>query len=239
MSGTRIVQIRQEILAENRIEAGAVRERLTRACCHMVNVMASPGAGKTSLIIRTIERLREQFRIAVIEADLDSTVDADKITALGLPAVQLETGGYCHVDARMTDAALEHLDLENTDLLFLENVGNLICTAQSDTGAHLNVAILSVPEGDDKPLKYPVMFSYADIILLNKSDYLELEEFDLEAFRQRVATLNPAAPVCPLSCRTGRGLDEWVHLLMERIPRGIGAPASERSGNPAPRRPRS
>jgi hydrogenase nickel incorporation protein HypB len=234
MSGTRIVQIRQEILAENRIEAGAVRERLTRAHCHMVNIMASPGAGKTSLIIRTIERLRERYRIAVIEADLDSTVDADRITALGIPAVQVETGGYCHIDARMTVAALEHVDLENTDLLFLENVGNLICTAQSDTGAHLNVAILSVPEGDDKPLKYPVMFSYADIILLNKSDYLELEEFDLEVFWQRVATLNPAAPVCPLSCKTSRGVDEWVHLLMERIPRGIGT-----KSEPAPRRPRS
>lgn len=217
MNKTRIVRIRQDILAENHAEAYAVRQQLTDAGCFMVNVMASPGAGKTSLIIRTIEHLRDQFRIAVIEADLDSTVDADRITALGIPAVQLETGGYCHVDARMTASALEEMDPGTTDLLFLENVGNLICTAQSETGAHLNVAILSVPEGDDKPQKYPIMFRHADIVLLNKADYLELEDFDTDAFRRRVATLNPEAPVCLISCRSGAGIDEWIRLLAERI----------------------
>ncbi len=218
MSKTRILQIRQDILAENHAEADAVRQQLTDTGCYMVNIMASPGAGKTSLIIRTIEQLRNQFRIAVIEADLDSTVDADRISALGIPALQLETGGYCHVDARMTASALEQVDAAATDLLFLENVGNLICTAQSETGAHLNVAILSVPEGDDKPLKYPIMFRYADIVLLNKADYLELEEFDTDAFRRRVAALNPEAPVCLISCRSGAGIDEWIRVLTTRIP---------------------
>lgn len=217
MKETRVVQIREEILSENRAEAQSVRARLTELGCYMVNVMASPGAGKTSLILATIERVRERRRIAVIEADLDSTVDADKITAVGLPAVQLETGGYCHVDARMAAAALGELDLEATDLLFLENVGNLICTAQSATGAHLNVAILSVPEGDDKPLKYPVMFRYADAVILNKLDYRTVADFDLDAFSERVRTLNRRAPIFPVSCKTANGIDAWVAWLEERI----------------------
>ena len=217
MKHTRLVQIREEILSENSAEARSVRARLTSLGCYMVNVMASPGAGKTSLIMETIGYVRERRRVAVIEADLDSTVDADKFTAVGLPAVQLETGGYCHVDARMTDAALAELDLEATDLLFLENVGNLICTAQSETGAHLNVAILSVPEGDDKPLKYPVMFRYADAVILNKIDYRVVADFDLEAFEERVRTLNRAAPIFPISCKTGSGIEAWVAWLEQSI----------------------
>jgi hydrogenase nickel incorporation protein HypB len=219
MSRTRVVQVREEILSQNSAEASQIRNRLTELGCYMVNVMASPGGGKTSLILRSLESLRESFRIAVIEADLDSTVDADKVAALDLPAVQLETGGYCHVDARMTDSALKELDLEQLDLLFLENVGNLICTAQSETGAHLNVAILSVPEGDDKPLKYPVMFRYADAIVLNKSDYLTLGDFDRAAFESRVGVLNRKAPIFTLSCKTGEGVDEWLHWLRKRIKR--------------------
>lgn len=217
MKQTRVVRVREEILALNRSEAATVRQRLASLGCYMVNVMAAPGAGKTSLILQTIERLRRTYRIAVIEADLDSTVDADKITAIGLPAVQLETGGYCHVDARMTDAALAELDLTAVDLLLLENVGNLICTAQSETGAHLNVAILSVPEGDDKPLKYPLMFRYADAIILNKTDYLAIADFDVQAFRQRVATLKQGMPIFPVSCKSAAGVDRWVAWLRERI----------------------
>ncbi|MFO8064952.1 MAG: hydrogenase nickel incorporation protein HypB [Spirochaetia bacterium] len=225
MKQTRLVQIREEILSENSAEAQSVRARLTSLGCYMVNVMASPGAGKTSLILETIEYVRERRRVAVIEADLDSTVDADKFSAVGLPAVQLETGGYCHVDARMTDAALAELDLEATDLIFLENVGNLICTAQSETGAHLNVAILSVPEGDDKPLKYPVMFRYADAVILNKIDYRVVADFDLEAFEEQVRTLNRAAPIFPVSCKTGSGIEAWVAWLEERIDSGTAEAA--------------
>jgi len=183
----------------------------------MVNVMASPGAGKTSLILRGIEKLRDRYRIAVIEADLDSTVDADKITAVGLPAVQIETGGFCHVDSKMVQAALREIDPASLDLIFLENVGNLICPAQSDTGAHINVAILSVPEGDDKPLKYPVMFRAVDAVLLNKIDFLPVTDFDPAAARERIGVLNARAPVFEVSCRTAAGIDEWVSWLVTRI----------------------
>ena len=180
--------------------------------------MSSPGAGKTSLILRTIEALAHDLRIAVIEADLDSTVDADKVAAAGVPAVQIETAGFCHVDATMVTAALASLSLDSLDLLLLENVGNLVCTAQHDTGAHRNVAILSVPEGDDKPLKYPVMFQAADLVLINKTDYTELADFDLDAVRRRIAVLNRVAPVLPVCCRTGEGIDAWLAWLRGTLP---------------------
>ncbi|MCK4515428.1 MAG: hydrogenase nickel incorporation protein HypB, partial [Spirochaetaceae bacterium] len=154
---------------------------------------------------------------AVIEADMDSTVDADKMTAVGIPAVQIETGGFCHVEAAMTQAALEQLSLPDMDVLFLENVGNLICTAQHDTGAHVNVAILSVPEGDDKPLKYPVMFTVVDAVIINKTDYLDLTDFDMQAVRDRIRVLNRDAEILPVSCRTGEGLSEWVSWIRGAI----------------------
>lgn len=217
MSKVRVVQIREEILAENKIEAHTVREKLTTAGVTLVNVMSSPGSGKTSVILQTIASLRDRYRIAVIEADLDSTVDADKINEVGIAAVQLETGGFCHVDARMTSVALGQLDLTSLDLLFLENVGNLVCPAQTDTGSHINIAILSVPEGDDKPLKYPVMFASVDAVLINKTDYLQVADFDEEAVRARIRTLNTTADVFALSCKTGEGMGEWIRWLEERI----------------------
>lgn len=213
MSETRIVRVRESILKQNRIEADALKLLLTDAGVVLVNVMSSPGSGKTSLILKTIEALQSQYRIAVIEADIDSTVDADRIGAVGVPAVQIETGGFCHVEAAMTQAALEQLSLPEIDLLFLENVGNLICTAQHDTGAHVNVAILSVPEGDDKPLKYPVMFAAVDAVIINKIDYLELTDFDMEAVRDRIRVLNRDAEILPVSCRTGEGLQAWAEWL--------------------------
>jgi len=183
----------------------------------MVNVMSSPGSGKTSLILRTISALEGDRRIAVIEADIDSTVDADKMISAGVEAVQIETGGFCHVDAAMTQAALKDLPLSDLDLIFLENVGNLICTAQHETGAHLNVAILSVPEGDDKPLKYPVMFQAADAVLINKIDYMEIAAFDVNAVRERIRVLNPDAPVLSISCSTGAGISGWIEWLRSRL----------------------
>ena len=213
MSQTRVVRVRENILNQNRIEADVLRKRLADAGVFMVNLMSSPGSGKTSLILKTIEALRSRFRIAVIEADLDSTVDADKMTAVEIPAVQIETGGFCHVDATMTQSAIAQLHESEIDLLFLENVGNLICTAQHDTGAHLNLAILSVPEGDDKPLKYPVMFAAADAVIINKTDFLQLTDFDMQAVRERIRVLNPEAPVLPLSCTTGDGFGAWIDWL--------------------------
>ena len=217
MAETRIVRVREDILKQNRVEADALKVRLKNAGVVFVNLMSSPGSGKTSLILKTIEALRTQFRIAVIEADLDSTVDADKMTAIGIPAVQIETGGFCHVDATMTQAALEQLALREIDLLFLENVGNLICTAQHDTGAHINVAILSVPEGDDKPLKYPVMFRVAGAVIINKIDFLEITNFDMQAVRERIRVLNPDAEILPVSCTTGVGIDQWIRWLTDAI----------------------
>jgi hydrogenase nickel incorporation protein HypB len=216
MNKTRIVRVRESILSRNRIEAADLRQRLTAAGTTMVNVMASPGSGKTSLILKTIEEVRERWRIAVVEADIDSTVDADKMIAAGVPAVQIQTGGFCHVDANMADEALAELDA-TIDLVFLENVGNLICTAQHDTGAHINIAILSVPEGDDKPLKYPVMFREVDAVIINKTDFLSMTDFDIAAARERIRVLNPSALVFEVSCRTGEGLESWITWIADQI----------------------
>ncbi len=213
MNDVKLIRIREEILADNRGLAEAIRQRLLRTRTLMVNLMASPGGGKTSLILKTIERLAQKVRIAVVEADIDSTVDSEKVAATGVPAVQIETGGFCHVDAAMVDRALESLDTESLDVIFIENIGNLVCPAESDTGAHRNVVILSVPEGDDKPLKYPIMFSAADVVVLNKTDYLSFGDFDPDAFRERVHPLAPEAPVFELSCRTGEGIDRWIDWL--------------------------
>lgn len=217
MGDTRIVRVRESILKQSRVEADVLKLRLSDAGVAFVNVMSSPGSGKTSLILKTIEALRAQYRIAVIEADMDSTVDADKMTAVGIPAVQIETGGFCHVEAAMTQAALEQLSLPEIDLLFLENVGNLICTAQHETGAHISVAVLSVPEGDDKPLKYPAMFAAVDAVIINKIDYLELTDFDMQAVRDRIRVLNRDAEILPVSCRTGEGLPGWVSWIQGAI----------------------
>jgi len=216
MNATRVVRIRENIFAENTMEARDVRSRLSAAGTIMVNVMASPGAGKTSLILRGIEKLRDRYRIAVIEADLDSTVDADKITAVGLPAVQIETGGFCHVDSKMVQAALREIDPASLDLIFLENVGNLICPAQSDTGAHINVAILSVPEGDDKPLKYPTMFETSDICIINKTDLLPYVDFDVAKTREYALRVNPKLQFFELSVKTGEGMEPWIEWLLNK-----------------------
>jgi hydrogenase nickel incorporation protein HypB len=213
----RLIEIKERILADNRKLAERLRARLAASQTFLLNLMSSPGSGKTSLLLKTIEALREQYRIAVVEADLDSTVDADRIAAAGVQAVQLRTGGFCHVEAAMVERALACLDTAELDLIVIENVGNLICPAQSDTGAHGNVAMTSVPEGDDKPLKYPLIFAGCDLVLLNKIDYLSLEPYDAAAFARRVRQLNPQVPVCKLSCRTGEGLSCWLEWLEARL----------------------
>jgi len=179
--------------------------------------MSSPGAGKTTTLRGTIERMKQSFAIGVMEADIDSDVDAKAIQETGVKVIQLHTGGMCHLDAGMTRQGLEGLGMEGVELAILENVGNLVCPAEFDTGAIKNVMILSVPEGDDKPLKYPLMFSICDVILVNKIDVLPYFDFDLDAVRARVAKLNPNAKVIPISARTGEGLDEWIAWFREAI----------------------
>jgi hydrogenase nickel incorporation protein HypB len=213
----RLIEIRERILADNRKLAERLRSRLASSKTFLLNLMSSPGSGKTSLLLKTIESLGGRYSIAVVEADLDSTVDADRVSAAGVPAVQLRTGGFCHVEAAMVEQALECLDPAELDLIVIENVGNLICPAQSDTGAHANVAMTSVPEGDDKPLKYPLIFAGCDLVVVNKIDYLSLEPFDAEAFARRVGQLNPKASVCRLSCRTEEGLSCWLDWLEARL----------------------
>lgn len=217
MAEVRLIKIKEQILSDNRNLADKMRLRLRNAGATFLNLMSSPGSGKTSLILNTIEILRSEYAIGVVEADIDSTVDADKIAKAGIPAVQLETGGLCHVSAAMSEKALESVDLANTDLLILENVGNLVCPADSDTGAHLNVVILSVPEGDDKPLKYPLIFKGVDAVVLNKIDYLEIADFNRELFWEHISVLNRDAARFEVSCTKKEGLIEWSAWLRKRL----------------------
>lgn len=217
MSDITLIKIKEEILEENKQLANQLRRRLGEKSVFLVNLMSSPGSGKTSLIVQSLNNLRDTYRIAVIEGDVDSAVDAERVAREGAPAVQIQTGGSCHLTAAMVDKGLEALPLESIDLLLLENIGNLICPVGSDTGAHLNVALLSVPEGDDKPLKYPRIFHTADAFIVNKVDVLEYFDFDLETFRDRVRKLNSKAPVFEVSCKTGEGIDMWCQWLQERI----------------------
>ena len=217
MSEVKLIKIKEEILSDNKNTAGTVRKRFGDRGTVLLNLMSSPGSGKTSLILNTIRLLRGQASIAVVEADLDSTVDADKIAAVGVKAVQIETGGFCHVSAAMFERALGTFGAEELDLVILENVGNLVCPAQSDTGAHLNVVVLSVPEGDDKPLKYPLIFRGADAVVLNKIDYLQIAGFDKETFWNHVTVLNPGAETFEVSCTTGEGLDRWKEWVTSKL----------------------
>ncbi|MCK4541529.1 MAG: hydrogenase nickel incorporation protein HypB [Spirochaetales bacterium] len=217
MKEVTLIEIKEEIHSENRKEAVIIRDKLSSSGTYMVNIMSSPGAGKTSLILKTIEVLKDEVGICVVEADLDSMVDAEKVAAAGVESLQMKTGGFCHVDAFMMRKSLDALDLERIDLLFLENVGNLICPAQADTGAHTNVVILSVPEGDDKPLKYPLIFRKCETLVVNKIDYLSVADFNMEALKQRARVLNPDINIIEVSCRTGEGIDIWVEWLRGKL----------------------
>jgi hydrogenase nickel incorporation protein HypB len=205
----RVLNVKEDVLGANAENAAANRERVDTHGILMINIMSSPGAGKTSLIMQTIGAFRETTRIAVIEGDVASTIDADKVNALGIPAVQINTGGACHLEAGMIRRGLDNLDLRETDLILIENVGNLICTAEFALGAHKKVMLLSVPEGDDKPYKYPVMFAEADVVLVNKIDVMPYFDFDLGAFTAAVKGLNPSAEIMPISAKTGEGMKAW------------------------------
>ncbi|MEI7637966.1 MAG: hydrogenase nickel incorporation protein HypB [Syntrophus sp. (in: bacteria)] len=217
MSEIRLIEIKEEILTDNKEEADNLRKKLKDRGIFLLNLMSSPGAGKTSLILRTIEQLKTKFRIGVLEADIDSTMDAEKIVDAGIPAVQIRTGGFCHLDAGMVMKGLDALDLSVLDLVIIENVGNLVCPAEFDTGAIKNAMILSVPEGDDKPLKYPLMFNICDVLLVNKIDYLGLSDFRMKTLHERVHTLNPRITIIETSCKTGAGIDMWSAWLAEEI----------------------
>lgn len=217
MAEVRLIEVKKEILADNTRLAGTTREQLQKKGTLLLNLMSSPGSGKTSLVMRTVEGLKGSVNLGVIEADIDSTVDAEKVSAAGIPVVQLRTGGFCHLDAIMVNQGLEALGEKNLDLIIIENIGNLVCPAEFDTGAHKNVMILSVPEGDDKPLKYPLMFSVCDLLLVNKIDYLSLSDFDPGALRKRVLNLNPRMTILEISCKTGQGIEAWIDWLNREI----------------------
>lgn len=210
-----IIEVKVGVEAENDKFAAEVRKLLRQHHVRLINLMASPGAGKTSLLEQTIDGLNGSCRIAVLEADVDADVDAKRIEARGAKAVQIHTGGSCHMDASMTLEALKTLNLDEYDLIFLENVGNLVCPAEFDTGADLKVMILSVPEGDDKPLKYPLMFQTSDVLILSKMDTLPYFDFDMEKLVDRVTFLNPKIRIIPVSAKTGEGMKEWEEWLLE------------------------
>lgn len=209
----KVLTIKEDILGANDETARANRELLDRRHVFMINIMSSPGAGKTSLILRTIDRFKTNWRIAVIEGDIASSIDADKVSRLGIPAIQINTVGACHLDANMIKKALDNLALDQLDLVIVENVGNLICTAEFALGSHKKVMILSVPEGDDKPHKYPLMFAESDVVLVNKVDVLPYFDFKMDAFSTAVKGLHPSALLLPVSAKTGEGLDHWFSWL--------------------------
>ena len=218
----RIIDIKQSVFADNDADAARLRQQLKERGVFLVNLMSSPGAGKTSVLKRTVDALKDEFRIGVMEADIDSAVDAETLSERGVDVIQLHTGGMCHLDANMTRQGLTALgvfggDKSPYDLVFLENVGNLVCPAEFDTGACRNVMILSVPEGDDKPLKYPLMFQVSQAVLVNKIDALSLFDFDVERTRGRVAGRNEDAAFFSLSARTGEGFAPWLDWLRSQI----------------------
>jgi hydrogenase nickel incorporation protein HypB len=213
----RLIEVKEEIHADNERVAQELRARLAQKKTFLVNLMSSPGAGKTRTILKTIEALRDRFCFGVLEADIDSKVDAELVAACGITAVQLRTGGFCHLDASMVAKGIEALDLDALDIVIIENVGNLVCPAEFDTGAMKNVMILSVPEGDDKPLKYPLMFTVSDVLLINKMDYLEISDFNLGLLRERALKLNPRIQIFEISAKTGQGIDRWSAWLREQV----------------------
>ena len=224
MPTVKTIKIEESVFADNNTAAEAIRRKLAGSRTTMINVMSAPGSGKTTLLTALINRLKGEMNIRVMDVDIESTLDAQRVAdATGVEALQIHNGGLCHIDADMVTRALDRFApegsgvLEQTDLLILENIGNLVCPAEFDTGAHRNMMILSVPEGDDKPLKYPLMFSVSDLVVINKIDTLEYFDFDMDAARERILRLNPGAVILPVSARTGEGVDavcDWVREVV-------------------------
>ncbi len=217
MEGFKVIEVKRSIFEDNDRDADKLREELKQSKTFLLNLMSSPGSGKTTTLKATIAALRDELRIGVMEADIDSDVDAAAIEKTGAKVIQIHTGGMCHLDADMTRQGLRSLEVEDIDLAILENVGNLVCPAEFDTGAVKNAMILSVPEGDDKPLKYPLMFSICDVLLINKIDVLPYFDFDLDKCREYVLRLNPNMKIIPICARTGEGIEEFAQWLREQV----------------------
>lgn len=217
MTQFRILEIKESVFENNNKQADLLRESLKKDKRFLLNLMSSPGSGKTTTLSQTINRLKDEFKIGVMEADIDSDIDAHTIAKTGVKVIQLHTGGMCHLDADMTKQGLDGLGVDECDLVILENVGNLVCPAEFDTGSSKNAMILSVPEGDDKPLKYPLMFSICHVLLINKIDVLNVFDFDLELCISRVRKINPNIKIIPISARTGEGLDEFAEWLRHEV----------------------
>ena len=217
MEGYRVLEIKKSVFENNDREADKLREELKRDKVFLLNLMSSPGSGKTTTLRRTIAALKDEMRIGVMEADIDSDVDAATIEKTGAKVIQLHTGGMCHLDAGMTRQGLDGLGVDDVDLAILENVGNLVCPAEFDTGSSKNAMILSVPEGDDKPLKYPLMFSVCDLVLVNKMDVMPWFDFDLEKCKEYVRMRNPQADVIPICAKTGEGVDAFAEWLLAEV----------------------
>ncbi|MDH8678846.1 hydrogenase nickel incorporation protein HypB [Fusibacter bizertensis] len=217
MEAYRIMEIKEGIFENNENHAQSLREKLKKEKVFLLNLMSSPGAGKTTTLLKTIGQIDTKLKLGIMEADIDSDVDANTISKTGTKVIQLHTGGMCHLDAEMTMQGLEGLGTDELDLVVLENVGNLVCPAEFDTGAVKNAMILSVPEGDDKPLKYPLMFSIVDVLLINKIDALGYFDFDIEAVKERATKLNPNIKIIQISAKTGEGISEWCKWLEEEV----------------------
>ncbi|MDE6751658.1 MAG: hydrogenase nickel incorporation protein HypB [Eubacterium sp.] len=217
MDEVKIIEIKQSVFKNNDEQAEHLRESLKEKGVFLLNLMSSPGSGKTTTLKATINALKDKIKIGVMEADIDSDVDAKKIAETGVKAIQLHTGGMCHLDAEMTRQGLEALNTEDVDLAILENVGNLVCPAEFDTGAVKNAMILSVPEGDDKPLKYPLMFSISDVVLINKIDVLPYFDFDVEKCKEYIHERNPNAKVFTICAKSGEGIAEWAEWLNSEV----------------------
>ena len=221
MDNVRVIEVKRSVFESNDKDAEKLRGELKESKTFLLNLMSSPGSGKTTTLTRTIEALKDKYRIGVMEADIDSDVDAKTIAATGVKSIQLHTGGMCHLDADMTRQGLKELGLEDVDFAILENVGNLVCPAEFDTGSTKNAMILSVPEGHDKPLKYPLMFSICDVVLINKIDVMPYFDFDLEKCKEYIHMRNPKAQVIPICAKTGEGIEEWAKWLSENIDESI------------------
>ncbi len=217
MKEFKILEVKRSIFENNDRQADLLREELKKEKVFLLNLMSSPGSGKTTTLMKTIGALKEEMKIGVMEADIDSDVDASTIATSGVKVIQLHTGGMCHLDADMTKQGLEGLGTQDIDFAILENVGNLVCPAEFDTGAVKNAMILSVPEGDDKPLKYPLMFSICDVLLINKIDVLPYFNFDIEACKERVMKLNPKIQVIPIASSTGEGMEDWYEWIRTQV----------------------
>lgn len=217
MSDIRVIEVKENILADNDKEAQVLRDKLKSKKTFLMNLMSSPGSGKTTTLLRTVESLKDRIKIGIMEADIDSSVDAETMARAGVKSIQLHTGGMCHLDAAMTEQGLNELKYDDLDLVVLENVGNLICPAEFDTGAAKNVMILSVPEGHDKPLKYPLMFSKVDALIINKIDVMPYFDFDMEKLREYVSKLNKNVKIFPISAKTGEGVKDWTDWLFGEV----------------------